>query len=955
MRVRWPSTVFSERNSSAPISRFVRPSATSSAISRSRPDERVEALAAAAALAGGDALAEAAQLARGLVAVAGGAERGQLGLRALELGDAAPRAARRRPAPPRRACGSGRRPAARRPTRRARPRRSASFAAASGSPARRRSRGARVQHATPRRAAARARQHALVAALRPRVRPPSRSPRASSARASAAYSQARRPGSIDGKSGIADGRNGARQRSTSPMSTHITPRWACVRAREHAVVEPLEQRHRLVAGGPRAVDVAEHRPPSSASATEREADQLPVAGQPRRLERRVGRLGRLGEPPAGLQRVREPDQHRHDELALADRAREVDPAAQVADRVVVALAEVLGEAEVVRRVEPQHQLIVGQRVEQRRALRAGGLAPPPRVAEVVLGEAQQRGGERLQPAVLQRPRGLGGARRPTRASPRSRCRTARRRPARRAARRPRRRPGPRARRAPQQPRVGGVVAAEQVLAAAQAAISRTRRSASSTSASASTSVSSARSSRPVAASAPASGTSSPSRRPGSLVARAEQPQRGLEPARGDRRRARGGLVAGLLEHAAAASSPTRAALDVVRARGERPRPRGERRGGARVRLQPPRLAGRLVDRAAHERVAEAVAARDVGRPERAPAASSSSIAASALALVNARRRRPRGRGRTARRPRRRPSASRRAGSARPAISWPSAAATAGGTPTSAVGRAGGGPAAGARAPRGRTGCRRSGRTAARLAPRARRAARPPRLRQRAEPELGRRSPSRPAASSAASRLSATCPARNASAISTGAGGGRRSRWAISSSEASSAQCTSSSISTTGVAHRHPLQQRARPRGRRGSARPAGRRAGRPARPTAARARARRRARRSAPRAGARRAHATWSSSASTQIANGSSHSSSAPRPTNTGCRRSPARSASSLSSRVLPIPGSPLRATKVGLPRPRPSRAAASTVDSWRRPTRRPRPAPLVPIATPVTLRPRMR
>ena len=80
MRVRWPSTVFSERNSSAPISRFVRPSATQLGDLALAAGERVEALAAAAALAGGDALAEAAQLARGLVAVAGGAERGQLGL-----------------------------------------------------------------------------------------------------------------------------------------------------------------------------------------------------------------------------------------------------------------------------------------------------------------------------------------------------------------------------------------------------------------------------------------------------------------------------------------------------------------------------------------------------------------------------------------------------------------------------------------------------------------------------------------------------------------------------------------------------------------------------------------------------------------------------------------------------------------------------------------------------------
>ena len=97
--------------------------------------------------------------------------------------------------------------------------------------------------------------------------------------------------------------------------------------------------------------------------------------------------------------------------------------------------------------------------------------------------------------------------------------------------------------------------------------------------------------------------------------RVEQAQCGLEPARRDRRRPRGGLVAGLLEHGRGGLvAHARRALDVMRARRERARAVGERGRGARVRLQPPGLAGAVIDGAPHERMAEAVAPRDVGRP-----------------------------------------------------------------------------------------------------------------------------------------------------------------------------------------------------------------------------------------------------------------------------------------------------------------------------------------------------
>ena len=51
---------------------------------------------------------------------------------------------------------------------------------------------------------------------------------------------------------------------------------------------------------------------------------------------------------------------------------------------------------------------------------------------------------------------------------------------------------------------------------------------------------------------------------------------------------------------------------MVRPRREGAGPRSERVGGARMRLQAPRLARRLVDRATHDRVAERVVPRHRG-------------------------------------------------------------------------------------------------------------------------------------------------------------------------------------------------------------------------------------------------------------------------------------------------------------------------------------------------------
>ena len=142
--------------------------------------------------------------------------------------------------------------------------------------------------------------------------------------------------------------------------------------------------------------------------------------------------------------------------------------------------------------------------------------------------------------------------------------------------------------------------------------------------------------------------------------------------------------------------------------------------------------------------------------------------------------------------------------------------------------------------------------------------------------------SRVAASSAASTDAGSCPSRNASAVRIRAGAGRRNRWTISSSDASSAQWMSSSTSDDGLPRRQLLEQRAdravgaealvlEPAERDVAARRGGRQHAR----ELGRAIPDERLDAIGPSA------ATWSSSAATQTPNGSSRSISDPRPTST--------------------------------------------------------------------------
>ena len=148
--------------------------------------------------------------------------------------------------------------------------------------------------------------------------------------------------------------------------------------REHALVDARDQRHGLLGGSVGALEVAGHRR-RPALGDQRPGGQLPVAGEPPRLDGALGGVQRLRQTSANLERVREPDHHRRDELSLAGRARDRDAAPQMPDRRVVVLAEVLGEAEVVRRLQPCRQAPVVERVDRgrgpfARVLRGGNVS-----------------------------------------------------------------------------------------------------------------------------------------------------------------------------------------------------------------------------------------------------------------------------------------------------------------------------------------------------------------------------------------------------------------------------------------------------------------------------------------------------------------------------------------------------------------------------------------------------
>ena len=511
-RTRWPggprssSRTGTARRRSA---RFLRPAATRSAISRSRPLSAPRPCPARSAAGVRRVPAEPSQLSRRLVAQAVRSARGQLGLCARERARAPLAitvAAQRRPASTRERAAWIVAPTA---SARAAARFASSAAAASCPSSSAEPAPARAARRPPRAAARR--RAATLGPLDPCVGALAASARELRPRERGL--QPRTPAGLDARELGRAGDMRLLEASLGPARLEEDHRGMGVRAqRDDAVVEARDQRDSLLRGRVGALEVSGHRR-DPALGHQRPRRQLAVAREPRGLDGALGGVERLRQPAADLERVRQPDHHRHDELALPGGARDRDAAAQVADRLVVVLAEELGEAEVVGGLEPARQRRVGQRVEGRGGLRArrlGGVDVALRVAR----EAQQRGrghgrerrGRRARRAAVR------SHARPRRPSRRSRCRTARRRRARPAS-------APAA--APSASGSSSSTRSSRSWAARcrpsrfshprtrTRAARAARRSRHGTSASVSSSVASARSSCPVAASDVASGTSSP--------------------------------------------------------------------------------------------------------------------------------------------------------------------------------------------------------------------------------------------------------------------------------------------------------------------------------------------------------------------------------------------------------------------------------------------------------------
>jgi hypothetical protein len=139
-----------------------------------------------------------------------------------------------------------------------------------------------------------------------------------------------------------------------------------------------------------------------------------VVGQPRRLQRALAHLARLGQPAHQLEGERLDEHHRDDEPPLPAPPGDGDAAVDVAQHVLVALEVVLRPSEHVERVGPGAQLVVGQAIDESDRLLAvpqrGGGRPLQRLGERESGRctcAQRRIAE-LAGDVQRGPRALLG-------------------------------------------------------------------------------------------------------------------------------------------------------------------------------------------------------------------------------------------------------------------------------------------------------------------------------------------------------------------------------------------------------------------------------------------------------------------------------------------------------------------------------------------------------------------
>ena len=167
------------------------------------------------------------------------------------------------------------------------------------------------------------------------------------------------------------------QRSGSPISSQITLTWACVARVRTLLVERGQQRRGLLGRRARMIDVAKLRCRPRLR-HEREAQGLRIGTQPGGLDGRLGGVERLAQlnRDARAPAPARPSSRRRTARGPAPRAN-ADPAAEVTGRIGVALAEVLGEAEVVRAGRAAERAVRPAVRRVRRRSRCGPTQPCP--------------------------------------------------------------------------------------------------------------------------------------------------------------------------------------------------------------------------------------------------------------------------------------------------------------------------------------------------------------------------------------------------------------------------------------------------------------------------------------------------------------------------------------------------------------------------------------------------
>ena len=340
-----------------------------------------------------------------------------------------------------------------------------------------------------------------------------------------------------------------------------------------------------------------------------------MGGEPGGLDRPLARLERLGEPALVLERVAAREQHRHEHAALAGGARDRDAAVGVRDRGVVVLEVAPGPAEVVERLQPRRELGVRQPVDVLDRLARGGS----RAGAVTPSTASASASADAAAAISTRRPAAASSPAPTRRRARGRSRTCRSRP-------PPARSASAAAPAPvrsgssfqatRQPPVGVLVAPDPVLdgGAARGQLHAARD------ASAGAARSPRAGSRGRRRARRASAAPTRARRARRRAARRRPPAAAAAPRANQRAAASGarGAVAAPASssRAIACSSPRLADCSTWWARSAGPAPRAASASAARAWAAMPRPARRrLVDRPAHERVAEDEAARHLGRAD----------------------------------------------------------------------------------------------------------------------------------------------------------------------------------------------------------------------------------------------------------------------------------------------------------------------------------------------------